>query len=206
DSITTSTPRSAHGSCTGSRSARPFSSFPAAFSELPSTVTSPAKGPSSESYLSRCAIVATSPRSLKATSSKSVSRSSDARKKLRPMRPKPLMPTRVFAMATDSSQRSARGSRRTDALRRLRDALRTLFRDWNLHAEGRAFAVVRLDPDAPVVPVDELAADVEAEAGAADAASHVRIEAIELLEDAPALGCRDAEAAVAHAPEDVILV
>ena len=51
----------------------------------------------------------------------------------------------------------------------------------------------RLDPDASVHPVHELAADVEAEPGAADAAGQVRVEAVELLEDPPLLapaGCR----------------
>ena len=40
----------------------------------------------------------TSPRSLKATISKSPPRSSAARRKLRPIRPNPLIPTRVFAI------------------------------------------------------------------------------------------------------------
>ena len=41
DSITTSTPRSPHGSAAGSRSASPFSSWPAALIEPASTATSP---------------------------------------------------------------------------------------------------------------------------------------------------------------------
>src|SRR3954452_11651491 len=98
DSITTSTPRSPHGSVAGSRSASPFNSLPFTFSDPASTSTSPSKRPSTESYRRRCAIVSTSPRSLKATISKSPSRSSAARKKLRPIRPNPLIPTRVFAM------------------------------------------------------------------------------------------------------------
>src|SRR3954462_2615820 len=69
--------------------------------------------------------------------------------------------------------------------------------DGDLDVERRASAVaVALDPDAAVEAADELAADVEAEAGAADAAGHVRIESVELLEDAPALARRDPEAAV----------
>ena len=48
----------------------------------------------------------------------------------------------------------------------------------------------------PCMRLDELAADVEAEARAADAAGHVRVEAVELLEDAPLLGGGDAEALV----------
>src|SRR5581483_961149 len=99
DSITTSTPSSRHGRFAGSRSASPLSSRPAALIEPSSADTPPANGPSTESYASRCAMVGTSPRSLNATSSNAASRSSDARKKLRPMRPKPLMPTLVFAIA-----------------------------------------------------------------------------------------------------------
>src|SRR3954451_16474908 len=98
DSITTSTSKSRHGRLAGSRSARPVSSFPSTFSEPPSTSTFPLNGPSTESCRSRCAIVGTSPRSLNATTSKSPSRSCAARKKLRPIRPNPLIPTRVFAM------------------------------------------------------------------------------------------------------------
>ena len=47
------------------------------------------------SYLSRCASVALSVRSLTPTTSMSAPLASAARKKLRPMRPKPLMPTRM---------------------------------------------------------------------------------------------------------------
>src|SRR5262245_44797051 len=212
DSSTTSPPRSPQGSCAGSRSARPLSSLPAALIDPPSTVTPPSSGPRSESYASRCAIVATSPRSLNATSSKSVSRSSAARKKLRPMRPKPLMPTRVFAMPTTldrtpSEPRREPTRRPCGDLRRLRDALRRPLRsDRDLHEERGPLAVVRVDPDAPVEPVDELAADVEAEAGAADAARHVRIEAVELLEDAPALRRGNAEPAVADRPQHVVVL
>src|SRR3954451_22138940 len=99
DSITTSTSRSRHGMFAGSRSARPVSSLPPTFSEPPDTSTSSDSVPSNESYFSSCAIVFTSPRSLNATISKSPLRSSAARKKLRPIRPNPLIPTRVFAMA-----------------------------------------------------------------------------------------------------------
>ena len=97
DSITTSTSRSRQGSAAGSRSASPRISLPPTLSEPPSTSTSSGNLPSTESYRRRCAIVFTSPRSLNATISKSP-RSCAARKKLRPMRPNPLIPTRVFAM------------------------------------------------------------------------------------------------------------
>ena len=66
----------------------------------------------------------------------------------------------------------------------------------------RAFAELRLDPDRPVHPADELAADVEAEAGAADPTGHVRIEAVELLEDPAVLGGGDPEPAVVDREAD----
>ena len=71
-----------------------------------------------------------------------------------------------------------------------------------LDEEGRALAELRLDPDLPVHPAHELAADVEAEAGAADAAGHVGIEAVELLEDPPVLGRGDAEPGVGDREAD----
>src|SRR5437588_9646417 len=77
--------------------------------------------------------------------------------------------------------------------------------DRKLDEERRALAVVALDPDAAFEAAHQLAADVEAEARAADAARHVRVEAIELLEDAPALGDRDAEALVRDRPADAAL-
>ncbi len=53
------------------------------------------KRPSTESYWRRCAIVSIDPRSFTATKSMSAPLALAARKKLRPMRPKPLMPTRM---------------------------------------------------------------------------------------------------------------
>ena len=99
DSSTTSTPRSPQGSAAGSRSESSLSSkSPARIVPSPSETSSPS-GPSVESYRSRCAIVFGSPRSFAATISKSPPRFRCDRKKLRPMRPKPLMPTRIFAMS-----------------------------------------------------------------------------------------------------------
>ena len=63
--------------------------------------------------LSRCAIVAASPRSLAATTSKSPPRWRCDRKKLRPIRPKPLIPTRIATYASPSL--TARVYRRSDA-------------------------------------------------------------------------------------------
>src|SRR5581483_4905958 len=82
--------------------------------------------------------------------------------------------------------------------RRLSSALARRRCDGHLDDEGRPVRSVRLHPDPAVDPAEELAADVEAEAGAADAASHVRVEAVELLEDAALLGGRDAETGVGH--------
>src|SRR5579884_3144566 len=98
DSRTTSTPRSDQGSAPGSRSASTFSSDPAALITPSPSSTSLPSGPSTESYFRRCAIVAASPRSLIATMSNPASRSRCARKKFLPIRPKPLIPTFVFAM------------------------------------------------------------------------------------------------------------
>ena len=71
-----------------------------------------------------------------------------------------------------------------------------------LDGERRARALVGLDPDAAVHAAHQLAADVEAEPGAADAAGEVRVEAEELLEDAAVLGGRDAEPLVADEEAD----
>ena len=62
--------------------------------------TSPGKRPRIESYLSRCASVSASVRSLTATMSRSAPASCAARKRLRPIRPKPLMPTFVAIVAS----------------------------------------------------------------------------------------------------------
>ena len=100
DSITTSTPRSLHGSLAGSRSARILIDLSPTRMVSPDTDTSSARVPSTVSYLSRCAIVATSPRSFAATISmpRSPSAALAARQKLRPMRPKPLIPTRIVTV------------------------------------------------------------------------------------------------------------
>ena len=92
DSITISAPSSFHGRLAGSRSASTRSSSPSITRPFAPTVTSPAKRPSTESYFSRCAIVAASLRSFTPTKSKSSPRCLAARKKLRPIRPNPLIP------------------------------------------------------------------------------------------------------------------
>src|SRR3954471_21316023 len=97
DSSTTSAPRSFHGRLAGSRSASTRISSP--FTTMPASDAStwPLKRPSTESYLRRCASVFASVRSLMATMSSFTPRASAARKKLRPIRPKPLMAIRVMA-------------------------------------------------------------------------------------------------------------
>ena len=60
----------------------------------------------------------------------------------------------------------------------------------------RSARSARLDPDPATHPLEELTADVQAKAGAADPTGEVRVKAIELLEDPHVLGPRDAEALV----------
>src|SRR5215831_18329190 len=93
DSNTTSTPRSFHGSCEGSRNDRTLNSSPS--TEMISPLfdsTLALRFPSTESYFSRCASVAALVRSLTATKSIFLSPSA-ARMMLRPIRPNPPMPT-----------------------------------------------------------------------------------------------------------------
>ena len=109
DSRTTSTPSSPHGSAAGSRSESIFICSPPALMTPSPSDTSPGNGPSVESYFRRCAIVAASPRSLTATISTSAPSACCARKKFRPMRPKPLMPTRTAIVPRSRRKRCLRG-------------------------------------------------------------------------------------------------
>src|SRR5215211_8783136 len=93
DSITTWTPRSSHGSAAGSVSARTRISSPSTTTASPRASTRPGNRPRIESYLSRWASVLGSVMSLTATNSRSVPASYAARNRLRPIRPKPLIPT-----------------------------------------------------------------------------------------------------------------
>src|SRR3954447_17019205 len=117
DSSTTSTPRSLHGSWAGSRSARTLISLPSTIRPSPRTSTSPGYGPRMESYLNRWASVALSVMSLTATHSMSVCFARPARSTFRPMRPKPLIPTRTGIFSVPSAvsiqergQATARGA------------------------------------------------------------------------------------------------
>ena len=87
-----STPRSFQGSCAGSFCASTWNSSPSTVMRSPAALMSALRLPRIESYFSRCASVAASVRSLTATMSMS-SCGIAARMMLRPIRPKPLMPT-----------------------------------------------------------------------------------------------------------------
>src|SRR6516225_2484942 len=96
DSTTTSTPRSPQGSAAGSRSAKILISWSPARITSPSAVTSTSSLPNTVSYFSRCALVAGLVRSFAATISISLPCVAwTARQKPRPIRPNPLMPTRI---------------------------------------------------------------------------------------------------------------
>src|SRR3954471_20811952 len=95
DSMTTSAPRSLHLRLAGSRSPNALKVLPPTVISSAVALTSCGSRPRIESYLSRCASVALSVRSFTPTSSMSAPEASTARKKLRPIRPKPLMPTRI---------------------------------------------------------------------------------------------------------------
>src|SRR5262249_45564651 len=84
------------------------------------------------------------------------------------------------------------------ANRSVSDALR----DRQLEGERRPFALCRRDPHPPLHSLDELAADVEAQPGAAHPAGHVRVDAVEALEDVRLLVRRDPDSLVADAEAD----
>ena len=106
DSTTTSTPRSPHGSAAGpSRTSSALIFWlPTTMVSSPSSDTSSSRMPPTESNFSRCARDLLSARSLTATISMSVWPSffcaSTARKKLRPIRPNPLTPTRTVTVCS----------------------------------------------------------------------------------------------------------
>src|SRR3954447_20650479 len=110
DSSTTSAPSSFHGSALGSRSASALNDVPSTVISSPEYPTSPSSRPRIESYFRRWARVLLSVRSLTPTTWMSAPATLAARKKLRPILPKPLMPTRTV---TDvSSQRTGRTRRK----------------------------------------------------------------------------------------------
>ncbi len=98
DSTTTDTPSSAHGSRAGSRSAKTRIEREPTTNWSPSTLTGSLRRPWVESYRKRWALVSTEVMSLIATTSTSAPLARTLRRKLRPMRPKPLMPTRTMSL------------------------------------------------------------------------------------------------------------
>ena len=118
DSTTTSTPRSPHLRLAGSRSAKAVMVWSPTLIEVSSLDTSASRRPRIVSYLSRWASEALSVRSLTPTISMSAPDARTARKKLRPMRPKPLIPTRTVT-AVLLRERACAGSGGTTARRRV---------------------------------------------------------------------------------------
>src|SRR5437868_7469701 len=107
--------------------------------------------------------------------------------------------SRVHA-ASCSARACAAHSTRSPGLRWLRSALvsRPSGADHprQRHRERRAGPPAGAHGEHPAHLLDDLARDVQAEPGAADAAGHLGVEPIELLEDPCLLGGRDAEALV----------
>src|SRR4029450_11805355 len=75
-----------------------------------------------------------------------------------------------------------------------------------LKQEGRSLPCLRLELDVPAHAADELVADVEPKPRAADAAGHVRIDAVELLADHSFLVGGNPEPFVADLEEHVLFV
>src|SRR5512143_3562733 len=95
DSMTTSAPSSPHGSAVGSFSWSTLMLLSPTWIPSPVTLTGSGSVPSTVSYFSRWARVLPSVRSFTATTSMSEWLAATTRQKLRPIRPKPLTPTRV---------------------------------------------------------------------------------------------------------------
>ena len=98
DSTTTSTPRSPQGRSAGLRSERTRISTPSTTIPCSVATTSESKRPWTESLARRNAIVSIEPRSFTATNSRSAPCDLAARKKLRPIRPKPFTPIRTVIL------------------------------------------------------------------------------------------------------------
>src|SRR5207237_2236952 len=76
--------------------------------------------------------------------------------------------------------------------------------DGQVDVERRALALARLDPHVPLHPPRELPADVEPEAGSADAPAQGWVDSVELAEDLVLLGHGDADAVVADGEADPV--
>src|SRR5258708_3507384 len=106
DSMTSSTPRSFHGSSAGSLWLRNFTERPSTLMASSGEDTAGPNVPRAVSCFKRCANVCASPMSFTATISKSGLSSLAARKMLRPIRPKPLIPTFKVMWASSYSWRA----------------------------------------------------------------------------------------------------
>ena len=104
-SSTSSTPSDFHGSLPGSRSASTRIILVPTAMRSSSARTCSRSAPWTESCFRRCASVFASVMSLTATKS-SASSPRQARRTLRPMRPNPLMPTRILAMKPPPPRKS----------------------------------------------------------------------------------------------------
>ncbi len=93
DSTTTVAPTDAQGRSAGSLSAKTGIDVPSTTIAFSAASTGTSMRPRTESYFNRCASVVVSVRSLMPTISTSAPLLSRARKKLRPIRPNPLIPT-----------------------------------------------------------------------------------------------------------------
>src|SRR5215207_11414917 len=155
DSITTSAPRSPQGRAAGSRSESTLTSRPSTTREPSFSSTSPGNGPNTESYFRRCASVLESVMSLTATISMSALDSCAARNTLRPIRPKPLIPTRTDMDWTFLPSSKKRENPTLEALP-LADRQPVHVAVLNLHEVVRYVAEVRGevlgDRDRPVAP------------------------------------------------------
>src|SRR5947208_1452655 len=112
DSTTISTPSSFHGRLAGSRSAVTRIGLPSMTRSSPSARTSPSNLPSTESYFNRWASVLVSVMSFTETTSKSAPCFLAARRKFRPIRPKPLIPI-LTVMVPSLDRPGGDGARRS---------------------------------------------------------------------------------------------
>src|SRR2546425_3583094 len=104
------------------------------------------------------------------------------------------------------SRQRALGGRAPACLRGTRNGARERGGvDRKFEHERRSVPFDRFNPDIPSHAAHELAADVEPEPGPADATCHLRIEAIELLEDACLLLGWDSDALVLDVEEHGLL-
>src|SRR6266540_1052352 len=102
DSMTTSAPRSAHGSAPGSASAKTGISTPSTTRASPASSMVPGNAPYTVSCRSRCASVSRPIRSFRPAHSMSRPRSCAARKAARPVLPRPLIATRTAIIPPSS--------------------------------------------------------------------------------------------------------